>query len=193
MKAISLNNISIAEYISFSQEQDQKYEYHDGSIFAMAGGSIEHGLIGGNFFGVLDEITRSQKSTCFPLNSDVRLHVKKGNKIFYPDVMIVYNEIVRSETEKESITNPTVIVEVLSESTESYDRGDKFYFYQEVYSLKEYILVSQDKIQIDVFKRANENMWSMQRYEGAASILNIEAIGAKIAVEAIYRNVEFIA
>jgi len=191
MQAVTLNNISIAEYIRLSQEQGQKYEYHNGSIFAMAGGTLEHGTISGNIFSYFNENSITNGSKCRTFNSDVRLHVKEGNRIFYPDTMIVCNEIERSDAEQDSIINPKIIFEVLSKSTESYDRGDKFYFYQQIQSLKEYILVSQDKIQIDVFKRANENMWSMQRYEGAASILNIEAIDVEIKVDTIYRNVEF--
>jgi len=172
-------------------EAIKKYEYHDGQIFAMAGGTIEHGVISGNFFGAIDKITESKKSSCFPLNSDVRLHVEKSNKIFYPDIMVVCNQLERSETEKNSITNPIVIVEVLSETTESYDRGDKFYFYQQIASFKEYILVSQDKQQIDVFKRGTENLWAFKRYEGKDTILKIESIEVDISFDLIYRNVIF--
>jgi len=89
MEAISIDKISIEEYIALSQEQDQKYEYHDGQIFAIARGTIEHGVIGGNVLGEIGTQLKSKKSSCIPLNSDVRLHVEQGNKIFYPDVMIV--------------------------------------------------------------------------------------------------------
>jgi len=189
MEAVTLNKISIKKYIAISQDQNQKYEYHDGQIFAMAGGTIEHGIIGGNFLGEVDAVLKSKKSSCFPLNSDVRLHVKNGNKIFYPDVMIVCEKIKRSEIEKNSITNPTVIVEALSESTESYDRGDKFYFYQQIPSFKEYILVAQDKQQIDVFKRGTENLWAFKRYEAKDEVLKIESIDIEISIDSIYRNV----
>lgn len=189
MEAVSLDKISIEEYIALSQEQDQKYEYHDGQLFAMAGGTIEHGIIGGNVLTEIGTQFKSKESSCFPLNSDVRLHVRQGNKIFYPDVMIVCNKIERSETEKNSITNPTVIVEVLSDTTESYDRGDKFYFYQQIPTFKEYILVSQNKPQIDVFKRGTENMWAFKRYQAENKILKIESIDVDISFDLIYRNV----
>lgn len=191
MKAETVNKISIAEYIAISQEQNQKYEYHDGNIFAMAGGSINHGVIGSNLLDEIGSRLKSKKSNCFPLNSDVRLHIKTRNKILYPDVMVVCGEIERSETEKESIINPTVIIEVLSDTTEGYDRGDKYYFYQQISSLKEYILVAQDKKQVDVFRRGNENMWRFTRYEAVDQTLKIESIDVAIPFELIYRNVEF--
>lgn len=191
MEAATLNRISIAEYITISKEQNQKYEYHDGSIFAMAGGTLEHGTIGGNIFSFLNERSGTDGSKCRTFNSDIRLHVEKSNKIFYPDVMIVCNQIERSKAEKESIINPTVIVEVLSETTESYDRGDKFHFYQQIPSLKEYVLVAQDKQQVDIFKREGENTWKIRRYQAEDKVLHLESIEVEIPFDMIYRNVAF--
>jgi len=193
MEAETVNKISIAEYISISQEQNQKYEYHDGNIFATADETINHSAISTNILGALVVTLLSSNSRCLPFNSDVRLHIEAGNKIVYPDAMVVCNEVERSEAEKESITNPTVIIEVLSENTESYDRGDKFYFYHQIPSLKEYILVSQDKKQIEVikFKRNDEVVFSFERYGAQEKFLKIESIEVEIPFDAIYRNVEF--
>lgn len=102
MEATTLNKISIVEYLSISREQNQKYEFHDGNIFAVAGGTINHGIIGSNFLGLVNANLLSKNSKCFPLN----------NRIVYPDVMIVCNEIERSKADNEAIVNPTVIVEV---------------------------------------------------------------------------------
>lgn len=194
MEAIALDNISIEEYISLSQQHNQKYEYHNGSIVAMAGGTINHSLISTNLLGELVNQLLSKNSSCMPFNSDARLYIAVGNNIVYPDVMVVCGEIERAASEKESITNPTLIVEVLSESTESYDRGDKFYFYQQIPSLKEYVLVAQNKQQIDVCKRhdrSGENFWSFKRYNLPDEILKLETLETSISLQAIYRNVVF--
>jgi len=121
----------------------------------------------------------------------VRLYIEAGNKIVYPDAMVVCNEIKRAETDKEALVNPTVIVEVLSKSTEAYDRGDKFYFYQQIPTLKEYILVAQDKQQVDVCKKGEGNLWSFKRYEPSYNKLKIESIETEIPLDTIYRNVVF--
>lgn len=191
MEATTLNNISITEYLSISQKQNQKYEFHDGHIFAMAGGTVNHGIIGSNFLTQLGNQLLSKNSKCFPLNSDIRLYMKMGNRIVYPDTMVVCKEIERAEADNEAIVNPTVVVEVLSKTTEGYDRGDKFYFYQQIPSLKEYILVAQDKKQIDIFKRGEGNLWSFKRYETSDDLLKIESIETEIPIDAIYRNVVF--
>jgi len=191
MDAKAINNISIAEYISISQKQGQKYEYHNGSIFAMAEGTINHSRITTNFITKLGVELLSKKSKCEHFNGDVRLRIEVGNRLVYPDTMVVCGEIEKAESEKESITNPTVIVEVLSDSTESYDRGDKFYFYRQIPSLKEYILIAQDKKQIDVFVRGDGGFWNIKRFDVNNEILKIESIDIEIPFDAIYRNVEF--
>lgn len=191
MEATAINNISINEYLSISQEQDQKYEYHDGSIFAMAGGTINHSRISTNFITRLGSELLSKNSEYEHFNSDARLRIEVGNRLVYPDDMVVCGEIERAEAEKESITNPTVIVEVLSDTTEGYDRGDKFYFYRQVQSLKEYILIAQDKQQVDVFVKADGEFWNIKRFDANDEVLKIESIDIEIPLDAIYRNVVF--
>lgn len=191
MEAVTLNKLSIAEYILLSQQGNQKYEYHNGNIFAMAGGTINHSTISTNILAELVNQLLANNAECRPFNSDARLHIAIGNKILYPNTMVVCGEIERAETEKESITNPKLIVEVLSESTESYDRGDKFYFYQQIPSLKEYVLVAQNKQQVDVFKRGDENLWSFKRYDTSNKNVKFETITTTIDIETIYRNVVF--
>jgi len=116
MEAATLNKISIAEYIAICLEQNQKYEYHNGRIFAMAGGTLNHSRIGKNMVFQLESNLLSKNSKCETFNNDARLYIDASNKIVYPDAMVVCGEVERSKAEKESVTNPTVIVEVLSES-----------------------------------------------------------------------------
>lgn len=157
----------------------------------MAGGTINHSRISTNMIGQLDAKLLSANSKCLPYNSDARLYVAVGNRIFFADVMVVCKEVERAEAEKESITNPTVIVEVLSESTESYDRGDKFYFYRQIPSLIEYVLIPQDKKQIDVFVKGDGELWNIKRFDANDELLQLESINIDIPLNAIYRNVVF--
>ncbi len=190
MEAKKLNDISIEEYIALEKEAETKYEYHDGTVYAMAGGTIEHGLICGNIFGEIRSALRSKKSNCRPVNSEVKLHIQSINRFLYPDTMVICGKIEQSTDEINSITNPSLIVEVLSKSSASYDRGDKFYFYRQIESLQEYIIIEQEKAQIEIYKREAE-LWKITRISGMKSKLYLSALDISIDVEEIYRDVKF--
>ena len=183
--------ISIEQYQAIERENDTKYEYHDGTIFAMAGGSFNHGLIGGNFFANLNTKLLQKNGPCFPLNSDIKLHIASENRFLYPDGMVICDDVERSKIDKEAVTNPTVIIEVLSKSTESYDRGDKFHFYRQISSFKEYLLISQDKYQVEVFTKNENNTWNIQRITGEDAKILISTLGVELEFQAIYRNVKW--
>lgn len=189
MEAKKLTNISISDYIKIEEESDAKYEFHDGSIFAMAGGTINHGLIIGNAFSAVKAALKSNKN-CTSLTSEIKLHIEQLNKFVYPDGMVVCGDIERAKKDSNSITNPAVIIEVLSHSTESYDRGDKFYFYRQIPSLKEYILIDQYQAKIEVYNRHGD-MWQIRRLEGIDKMLEITSINIEIALEDVYEGVSF--
>lgn len=190
MEARKLDNLTVTEYIEVERETQTKYEYHDGSIFAMSGGTIEHGLISGNIFGEIKFGLRSKGGDCTALNSEVKLFIKPLNKYVYPDVMVVCGEIEKSNDEADAVVNPTVIVEVLSKTTESYDRGDKFFIYRQIETLREYILIDQYKPQIEVFRR-EADLWNIQRVTGLDQALEISSLGITVSLKNIYENVDF--
>lgn len=188
MEARKLENLSIADYINIEQETDLRYEYHNGKIFAMAGGTVEHGLISGNTYGEIKFSLRNKGSNCTTINNDIKLHIVASNKFLYPDVMVVCGDLERSKVEKNAIVNPVVIIEVLSKSTESYDRGDKFFTYRQIESLKEYILIDQYKAQIDIYKR-ELNLWKITRIEGIEQIFKISSLDIALRLKNIYEGV----
>jgi len=190
MEAKKLPRLSIKEYIELEQESNIKYEYHDGWVYAMAGGSINHAIIVGNTFSAANTALMENNSPCYPLNSEAKLHLAPHPKFVYPDAMVVCGDLKRSEWYAEAILNPVVIIEVLSTSTESYDRGDKFYFYRHIESLKEYILIDQYKPLIEKFTRESE-LWDIARITGMDNAFDIEFLGISISLELIYRNVAF--
>lgn len=189
--ALRLNNISLDDYIRLEQENNLKYEFHDGVIIAMAGGTINHGLIIRNLIIALNANLGKLNSSCFPLINDTKLYIERSNKYLYPDTMIVCEKLEKSNLFKEAITNASVIIEVLSKSTESYDRGDKFYFYQQLESFKSYILVNQYKAEIDSYTKNENGFWQIERIIGLNEKLSISFLDLQINLNEIYRSVEF--
>ncbi len=199
--------LTLEEYLKLEEENHQKYEYHDGYVYAMSGGSIPHSLIGGNIFGEIREKLKGK--SCKPINNDMKLWIEHKNKYFYPDCMVVCGKFELGKNHKDSITNPTLIIEVLSKSTEGYDRGDKFKEYRQIKSLAHYVLISQDKPQIEIFSRRedleredlemseNDNntfLWKITTLEGVDKILSLvlsENEKIEIALKDIYEDVEF--
>lgn len=109
-KAKKLNNLSIQEYLTIERAGNIKYEYHNGTITAMAGGSLAHGLIGGNIFGEIRTLLKAKKHHCRPLNNDIKLHIPTQNRFLYPDTMVVCDKIEQSKEKPSTVTNPRVII-----------------------------------------------------------------------------------
>lgn len=184
-----MERLSIEEYRNLEIETDIRYEFHDGYVYAMAGGTLNHGIITGNVFGELRDALRKKDNGCFPLNSEVKLYVDQLNSFFYPDAMTICGQAEKASKEKEAITNPILIVEVLSQSTAAYDRGDKFYFYRQIPSLQEYILIEQETAKVEVFKREGD-LWRISNAIGLESSITLESLQITLQLTEIYRNVE---
>lgn len=190
MQATKLQKLTIEEYLEIEQSSDTKYEYHDGYIYAMAGGSVNHSRIGGNIYGEIRNKLIEKNAPCEIFNSDLKLHIQKENRYVYPDAMVICGDLQASEDYKEAITNPILIVEVLSKSTADYDRGDKFFFYQQIKSLQEYVLIEQDKMQIDIYSR-RKNRWKISRITKKDGSLHLSSLDITIDLDEIYRSVQF--
>ena len=190
MEAKKLENVSLEEYQLLERSTDTKYEYHDGTIFSMAGGTIEHGLIAGNTYGEIKFGLRKTGGNCTVTNSEVKLHIKDSNKYLYPDCMVIRGEIETSEMDENSVTNPIVIIEVLSTSTENYDRGAKFHAYRTIPTLKEYILIDQYQASVEIFSQRGD-LWKIMRTEGIDKELELTSLSITIKLKDIYENIVF--
>lgn len=190
MEAKKLENVTLEEYQALERSTDTKHEYHDGTIFSMAGGTIEHGLIAGNVYGEIKLGLREKGANCTATNSEVKLHVKDANKFLYPDCMVICGEIETSEIDENSVTNPVVIIEVLSSSTENYDRGAKFHAYRSISTLKEYMLIDQYQASVELFSRRGD-LWKIMRIEGIDNELELTSLGVTIKLKGIYENIVF--
>lgn len=189
MEALKIGKVSIEEYLAIESAATEKYEYHDGQIYAMAGGTYEHGLICGNIFAEIRSSLIARDSPCIAMSSEIKLHVVAENSFLYPDTMVVCEEVEKSETEPNAVTNPVLVIEVLSKSTATYDRGDKFFLYRQIASLQEYVLIEQDKAQIEIYKREGL-LWKITRVKGLEHSLSLSSIGLDIDLAKIYFRVK---
>jgi Uma2 family endonuclease len=182
------HTLTIAEYLAFEAQADLRHEYHLGEIFAMAGGTRNHSILGTNVLTELNLLGR--KNGCTTFNGDMRIRIDAENRFLYPEASVVCGPVQASELDPDSITNPVLIVEVLSESTEAYDRGEKFRLYRKLPSLQEYVLISQDRALVEVFTHKADRVWEMRAYAELAETIALNSLNAKIAMIDVYRNVE---
>ena len=140
---------SIEEYLQMEEASDEKHEYYQGEIFAMAGAKVPHNMISVNLIKLLGQKLKGK--SCEPFNSDQRIYIPQNSLFTYPDISIICGEIVTLNNDDWNIINPVVIIEVLSKATKNYDRGDKFKLYRDIVTLKEYILIDSETISIEAF------------------------------------------
>lgn len=179
--------VTFEDFVASEREGDTKHEWLDGVVYAMAGGSVEHGRLATNIAAAL---RAKLMGRCTVFSSDVMLYVRETNLATNPDGSVVcgsidVQQVVRNgKVIGEAITNPTLIVEVLSDSTESYDRGEKFAHYMRLASLKEYVLVSQTERRIEVFRRPEGRGHWEREVAGAGEVVTLQ--GHRISVDEIY-------
>jgi Uma2 family endonuclease len=173
------------EYLSFERASDVKHEYADGEVFAMSGGTVQHSSVAVNITVDLGVQLRGRR--CRALNSDMRIKTPTG-RYFYPDGSVVCGPPELEGEAGDVLLNPKVIIEVLSDSTEGYDRGDKFEHYRSLASLEEYVLASQKAPRIEVFTRHDDGSWTF-RAHGPGETVRLSSIGCDLAVDSVYLDV----
>lgn len=176
------------EYLALERQADRKSEYFNGFMFAMAGASREHNLIAGNVFGELRAQFKGRP--CETYQSDMRVKVSETGLYTYPDVVAVCGERRFEDVSVDTLLNPTLIIEVLSESTETYDRGDKFAHYLRLESLQEYVMIAQDKARVEHYVREGDH-WRYTDRRDLESVLELASIGCRVPLREIYDRVEF--
>lgn len=177
---------SPAEYLELEEKAEFRSEYENGEIAAMAGGSLNHARITRNIDRAFGNRLRE---TCESLTTDVKVRVEKYQKFYYPDVLVICGEPEFYLNRNDTIINPILIVEVLSDSTEAKDRGEKFGAYQALESLQEYILVSQTYAKVEQFTRQNDSSWKYQATIGEGSEIRLESINIELPLAEIYQRI----
>ena len=173
------------EYLAMERRAEYKSEYVDGVIFAMSGASIPHNVIVANLIASLLPLMRGRGCQIYP--SDLK--VRSGSRFFYPDVSAICGEPQFNDGEKDVVLNPSLIIEVLSPSTQSYDKLSKMITYQKIPTLQEYLLVHQDQAMIQQYRRQSENAWMYTHTEGED--WRLEILGCQINKADVYSGVRF--
>ena len=176
--------MSYVEYLARERDGSVKHEYVNGQIYAMAGGSPEHGrlaMAAGRLLGA-----SLAARPCAVFSSDVRVRIPATGRSTYPDLSIVCERLERAADDPEAITNPVVLVEVLSATTEAADRGEKFAHYRRLFSLQEYVLIAQDVPRVEVFRRQGDT-WIMSEY-GPGQRVRLASLDVDFALDELYHD-----
>ena len=182
---------SIQQYLDLEEKSEIRHEFHDGEILAMAGGTYRHSQIFINLAAMF--FRRLAGGPCQPLDGNLRVRIHRRASYVYPDLSVVCGpaEFDADDTRKTSILNPRVIVEILSDSTESYDRGGKFSLYREIPSFEEYVVVSQRVPLVETFLRQPDGSWVFNVASGLDVPVRIQSLQLQLALADIYSRVEF--
>ena len=188
MSTSALKRYTVAEYLAMERASPTKHEYFDGEIFAMAGGSAGHSVITGNIAGELRQ--RLKSHPCRVYSSDMRIACPSGLRT-YPDVSVGCGEPRFEDQRQDTLLNPQIIIEVLSPSTEKYDRGRKWANYQSIPSLREYVLVLQDSMRVEHYSReAGADEWILRTATDRDASVLFPSLGCEVPMTEIYAKVE---
>ncbi|MEA5582837.1 Uma2 family endonuclease [Nodularia harveyana UHCC-0300] len=180
---------SIEEYLAQEETAEYRSEYRNGEIIPMAGGSINHNRIIRNLSRLLELGLQEQSYEVFL--SDLRLWIPHYQEYTYPDLLIIKDEAIFPQGRTDTVLNPSIIFEVLSKSTSSRDRGDKFTYYRSIPELQEYILIDQYQIHIEQFSKTPEGNWLLRESDNEDGILNLASANCQIPHRQIYERVNF--
>ena len=187
MTAQQKSPYSMEQYLQLERSSEDKHEYYDGDMFVLAGTSERHNRIAVNILANLHGQLRRQP--CRVYSSDMRIKIPQVRAYTYPDISLVCGKPLFDDEEKDTLLNPIVIFEILSPSTERYDRGKKFSSYRTISTLQEYILVSQDKISLEHYIRQTDNQWLLIVYTHKTNVATLNAIQCQLLLEDIYDDV----
>lgn len=189
MQAKEYDYYTPEEYLEFEINSPERHEYINGEIIPMTGGLPNHNLIIGNLYAALNFLLK--REPYFVFVTDQRVWIPKQRIHTYPDIMVVEGALQLQTGRRDTITNPLLIVEVLSKSTQIYDQGNKFKFYRTIPSFQEYILIDQYSIHVEQYYKTESNQWIFSEKDGEESILKFNKIPFEIVLADIYNKVDF--
>jgi Uma2 family endonuclease len=181
------NLISAEEYLELESISVDKHEFYKGKIYLMSGANISHNRILRNMLTTFDK--KLKGSSCEPFGSDLRIHIPSNSLYTYPDLTVICEDIEKTDDKFDTVTNPTLIVEILSSSTRDYDLGTKFKLYRDIKSLREYILVDSESVSVMKFQINNENKWELTELSVLSAELKISSIDLSIELKEIYDGI----
>ncbi len=189
MSAIPKTKLTPAEYLEFERKSEERHEYFDGEIFAMSGAKRNHNKISTNLNGLVWQHLKGKN--CENYSSDMRVFLPSTGLYTYPDLVIVCGEPQFQDDVFDTLLNPVLLIEVLSDSTESYDRGKKFQHYRSIETLQEYVLVSQTEARIEKYVRHGDGFWLLSEAVGLDSEIEFASIDCRVALSEVYDKINF--
>jgi len=189
MSTQPIPSLTAEQYLAIERNCEQKHEFFRGEMFAMSGATRAHNQITFNLARVLGNQLLDRECTAYV--NDMRVNITPTGLYTYPDVIVTCEEPMFEDGQLDTLLNPQVIIEVLSESTEKYDRGKKFEHYRQIHSLTDYVLVSQDHAQIERFTRQQDDQWLLSEASGLGATLGLPAVDCQLVLADIYAKVEF--
>jgi len=177
------------EYLALDRAAEFKSEYHAGEIFAMAGGSENHDTIIVNVTVSLGSQVRG--GPCRLSTADMRVQIPEADRYTFPDVTVVCGERQFADERRDVLLNPTLVVEVLSRTTEAYNRGEKAKAYRQLASLQEYLLIAQDRPHVEQYKRQPDGRWLLSEADDLGAVVHLPSIGCDLALADVYEGVSF--
>lgn len=189
MTTQTVTYVTPEEYLAAERLSETRSEYLDGGVYPMTGGTVNHNQITINL--ILELGAQLRSSNCRVHATDLKLGLPDSRKFFYPDVMVVCGELQYHDERRDVILNPDIVIEVLSSSTEAFDRGAKFRAYRTIESLKEYVLVSQDKPLVEQYLKNGDGSWQYTAVEGLESSLALASVECRLNLGAVYDKVDF--
>jgi len=189
MSSLAQTPFTVAEYVALERASNRKHEFIDGAIVAMAGARPPHNILSANVTAAL--VTLARGRDCATMTSDQRVHVPATRLYAYPDVSVTCGERRYDDSDPPSLLNPTVLVEVTSDSTEDFDRGTKFIHYQTISELSDYLIVSHRERRIDHYRRQGDGQWHLTTHLRNNAKVELAVLGGAIVVADAFAGVEF--
>ncbi len=183
------NYVSEATYLEMERAATEKHEYYQGEIFAMSGASLKHNVIFKNTYGEL--YAKLKGKSCQPFGSDMRVHIPQNSLYTYPDITVVCGKPELLDDNFDNLLNPSVIIEILSETTRKYDIGPKFKLYRDIPTLKEYILIDSLSVFVEQHFKNQNNIWELHDYKSMADNFISPVLNITFSLNDIYEGVTF--
>lgn len=184
------SEFSAAEYLAMEEVAEYRSEFCRGQILPMTSGPVEHGTVIVNCMSELRE--KVDARPCYVYATNLRLHVPRSDFYTYPDVMVICGKVQFLDRRNDTVTNPLLLIEVLSESTRDYDRGTKFGFYKQIPTLREYVLIESEQAHIECYRRGDDDRWTMDSYDGLDASVQFESLDCKVPLRRIYHKVSWL-
>jgi len=180
-------HVSSEQYLENERQTQEKHEYYLGEVFAMGGASFQHNQIFKNTFIALG--SKLAGKPCQPYGSDLRIHIPSNSLYTYPDISVIFGKPEMADEIHDTITNPSVIIEILSKSTYDYDKGQKFTLYRDIASLREYILIDSMTVRVEHYSKNKDGTWTLKDFRAIEGEINIATIGEDLLLTDIYKDV----